>query len=53
MILYGPMTVVILAAAAASKVTAWAPWPSVMGAVLVFLLSAGTGLTLTAAAARP
>jgi hypothetical protein len=51
--LYGPMAVVILASAAASKVTAWSPWPPAVGAVLVFLLFAGTGLTLTARATRP
>jgi hypothetical protein len=51
--LYGPVTAVILASAAASKVAAWSPWPMVVGAVLVFLLFAGTGLTLTARAARP
>jgi hypothetical protein len=51
--LYGPMTVVILASAAVSKVSAWSPWPMAVGAMLVFLLFAGTGLTLSARAARP
>jgi hypothetical protein len=51
--LYVPVAVTILASAAASKVTAWSPWPAAAGAVVVFLLFAGTGLALTARAARP
>ena len=47
------MAVVILASAAVSKVTPSPQWPIAVGAVLVFLLFAGTGLTLTARAARP
>jgi hypothetical protein len=41
--------VLIIAGAAGSK---FAPWPPIAAAVLVFLLFAGTGLTLSARAAR-
>jgi hypothetical protein len=51
--LYVPAAVVILASALASKVATWSPWPEILGAVLVFLLIAGTGITLTARAERP
>lgn len=51
--LYFPAAVVILGSAAAAKVTAWSPWPATVGAVVVFLLFAGTGLALTARADRP
>jgi hypothetical protein len=51
--LYVPVAVTILASAATSKVTAWSPWPAVGGAVVVFLLFAGTGLALTARADHP
>jgi hypothetical protein len=51
--LYVPVAVAILASAAASKVTAWSPWPAAGGAVTVFLWFAGTGLALTARADRP
>jgi hypothetical protein len=52
-ILYVPAAVVILVSAAASKVAAWSPWPAAAGALVVFLLFAGTGLALTARADRP
>jgi hypothetical protein len=48
-VLGGPAAVVILASAAASK---FASWPPIAGAALVFMLFAGTGLTLSARAAR-
>jgi hypothetical protein len=51
--LYVPVAVVILVSAAASKVTAWSPWPAAAGAAMVFLLFAGRGLALTARADRP
>jgi hypothetical protein len=51
-VLYGPAAALILASAAASKVTAWSPWPPIAAAALVFILFAGTGLTLSARAAR-
>jgi hypothetical protein len=47
--LNGPPGVLIIAGAAGSK---FAPWPPIAAAVLVFLLFAGTGLTLSARAAR-
>ena len=48
-VLYGPAAVVILAGAVASKFAFWSP---IVAAVLVFMLFAGTGLTLSARAAR-
>lgn len=48
-VLYGPAAALILASAAASK---FASWPPIAAAVLLFVLFAGTGLTLTARAAR-
>lgn len=48
-VLYGPAAVVILAAAVGSK---FASWPPIAAAVLLFTLFAGTGLTLSARAAR-
>ncbi|HZR53173.1 MAG TPA: hypothetical protein VFB06_27125 [Streptosporangiaceae bacterium] len=48
-VLYGPAALVILAGAIASK---FASWPPVAAAVLLFVLFAGTGLTLSARAAR-
>jgi hypothetical protein len=51
-VLSGPAAVVVLASAAASKFAAWPPWVPVVAAVLVFMLFAGTGLTLSARAAR-
>jgi hypothetical protein len=51
-VLYGPAAVVILASAAAPKFTSWPPWAPAVAGALVFLLFAGTGLTLTARAAR-
>jgi hypothetical protein len=50
MTLYGPAGVLILANAAVSKIT---PWSSVVAAVLVFALFAGTGLIQSARTARP
>jgi hypothetical protein len=47
--LYGPAAVVILASAAASRFVSWTP---IAAAVLLFALFAGTGLTLSARAAR-
>jgi hypothetical protein len=52
LVLYGPAIVVILASGAVSRYDAWSPWASIVAAVLVFVLFAGTGLTLTARAAR-
>jgi hypothetical protein len=49
LILNGPPAVLIIASAAGSK---FASWPPAAAAVLVFLLFAGTGLTLSARAAR-
>jgi len=52
-ILYGPAALVILASAAAVRFAAWSsPWPSIVAAVLVGALFAGTGLTLSARADR-
>jgi hypothetical protein len=51
-VLYGPATVVILANAVVSRFALWWPWSSIVAAVLVFLLFAGTGFTLSARAAR-
>jgi hypothetical protein len=51
-VLGGPAAVVVLASAAASKFAAWPPWVPIVAAVLVFMLYAGTGLTLSARAAR-
>jgi hypothetical protein len=52
LVLYGPATVVIFASAVASRFALWSPWTSIVAAVLVFLLFAGAGLTLSARAAR-
>jgi hypothetical protein len=49
LVLNGPPAVLIIAGAAGSK---FASWPPIAAAVLVFLLFAGTGLTLSARAAR-
>jgi hypothetical protein len=51
-VLSGPAAVVFLASAAASKFAGWPPWAPVVAALLVFTLFAGTGLTLSARAAR-
>jgi hypothetical protein len=48
-VLYGPAAIVILASAVGSK---FASWPPIVAAVLLFTLFAGTGLTLSARAAR-
>ena len=48
-VLYRPAAVVILASAVASKFTSW---PPIVAAALIFMLFAGTGLTLSARAAR-
>jgi hypothetical protein len=50
LILGGPTALLILAGAVASN---FASWPAVVTAVLVFVVFAGTGLTLSARAARP
>lgn len=50
MILGGPAAVLMIAGAVASK---FAAWPPAVTAVLVFVVYAGTGLTLSARAARP
>lgn len=50
LILGGPAALLIIAGAAASKVVPWLP---AVAAVLVFLVYAGTGLTMSARAARP
>lgn len=52
-VLYGPVALVILALAAVARFASWSsPWSSIVAAVLVFILFAGTGLTLTARADR-
>jgi hypothetical protein len=52
-LLGGPAALVIIASAAAAKIAGWpSTWPSIVAAVLVFILFAGTGLILTARAAR-
>jgi hypothetical protein len=51
-VLGGPAAVVVLASAAASKFASWPSWSPIVAAVLVFMLFAGTGLTLSARAAR-
>jgi hypothetical protein len=49
LILNGPPAVLVIASAAGSK---FASWPPIAAAALVFLLFAGTGLTLSARARR-
>jgi hypothetical protein len=49
LILNGPPAVLVIAGAAGSK---FASWPPIAAAALIFLLFAGTGLTLSARAAR-
>jgi hypothetical protein len=49
LILNGPPAVLLIASAAGSKL---ASWPPAAAAALIFLLFAGTGLTLSARAAR-
>lgn len=52
-VLYGPVALVVLASAAVARFGSWSsPWPSIVAAVLVFVLFAGTGLTLSARAGR-
>jgi hypothetical protein len=51
-VLGGPAAVVVLASAIASKFASWPPWSPAVAAALVFMLWAGTGLTLSARAAR-
>jgi hypothetical protein len=52
-VLYGPVALVILASAAVARFASWSsPWPSIVAAVLVGVLFAGTGLTLSARADR-
>lgn len=50
LVLGGPTALLFIAGAAASKVVPWLPG---VAAVLVFLVFAGTGLTMSARAARP
>jgi hypothetical protein len=50
LVLGGPAALLIIVGAAASKVVPWLP---AVAAVLVFLVFAGTGLTMSARAARP
>ena len=50
LVLGGPAALLIIAGAAAPKVV---PWVLAVAAVLVFLVFAGTGLTMSARAARP
>jgi hypothetical protein len=52
LVLWGPVTAVILASAVASRFAVWTPWLSVAAAVLVLPLFAGAGLTLSARAAH-
>jgi hypothetical protein len=52
LVLYGPAIVVILGNGVVSRYGTWTPWAPIVAAVLVFVLFAGTGLTLTARAAR-
>ena len=52
-VLGGPAALVIIASAASAKIAGWPSlWPSIVAAVLVCILFAGTGLTLSARAAR-
>jgi hypothetical protein len=50
LVLGGPAALLIIAGAVASK---FAPWLPVVAAVLVFMVFAGTGLTMSARASRP
>lgn len=50
LVLGGPAALLILAGGAGSK---FASWPPAVAAVLVFLVFAGTGLTMSARATRP
>ena len=53
LLLGGPAALVVIVSSAAAEIAGWPPlWPSIVAAVLVFILFAGTGLTLTARAAR-
>lgn len=52
LVLHGPTALVVLASAVASRLAVWSPWLSIVAAVLVFGLFTGTGLTLSARAAR-
>jgi hypothetical protein len=52
-VLYGPAALVIVASAAVAKFATWSsPWLPIVAAVLVCILFAGTGLTLSARAGR-
>jgi hypothetical protein len=52
-VLGGPTALVVIVSAAVSEIAGWpALWPSIVAAVLVFILFAGTGLILSARAAR-
>jgi hypothetical protein len=50
LILYGPATLILIAASAVSKLNSWT---SIAAALLIFVAFAGTGLVLGARAARP
>ena len=50
LVLGGPAALLIIAGAAASNL---APWLPAVAAVLVFVVFAGTGLTMSARATRP
>lgn len=52
LVLYGPSTLLIVASAFAVRLALWSPWASIVAAVLVLPLFAGTGLALGARAAR-
>jgi hypothetical protein len=52
LVLYGPAIVVILANGVVSRYVDWLPWLPIVAAVLVFVLFAGAGLTLTARVAH-
>jgi hypothetical protein len=50
--LYGPAVAVIFADAVAQRLGWWLPWSPIVAAILVFGLFAGSGLALSARAAR-
>jgi len=53
LLLGGPAALVVIVSSAAAEIAGWPPlWPSIVAAVLVCILFAGTGLTLSARAAR-
>jgi len=53
LLLGGPAALVVIVSSAAAEIAGWPPlWPSIVAGVLVGILFAGTGLTLSARAAR-